>query len=898
MRNIRYKVLFVALLLLVTAGSAQPSLVSPEANTYLNDNTPTFEWNKDTTNTDNAYLEIFLDENCQSNLYFRSDAIDYIDQGSYVLPDDNALPDDIYYWRIREITDGNSECRKLNIDTTLPVVPSDVLTNPNGGEIIKGGSTYIIEWNANKIQDENLQDNPISLYYSTDNGNTWSQIATNEANDGQYEWNVPNVDTNQTKVKIVVQDKASNEASDESDAIFIIDSTAPLVYLTKPASGEHIATEVYTVSADASDVLSGIDYVRFEYSLDNGITWQEIGEDNESPYEVEWNLNSIDDTTNIKVKATAYDKAGNSASSENSNIVHDTNPPLIGDVTLSDNTVQSGSNIIIYAEISDATSGVSSVYAIINGPENYNTQITLTDNDNDGIYEGTWTSADVEGTYSIDIIAIDNAGNENIQSNVASIIIDNTPPTIVTIISPIDESYVRGNIIINVSASDGETNVDRVRYYIDGNYIGYKKFPFEKSWNTASVSDGEHEIYVVAVDDADNEKQSESINIIVDNTPPSVDIISPLEIAPVHTSNGKEIKVSYMYSEENPSQIIIEIYNTHTIGILTISQPESGVNISRQDTIEISSGAEEGKYNIRVTIYDKSGNEVSDEEINAVIVDNTAPKIISLFPENGEIVYQTSINIEVVVCDDLSGINTSSIEVYYDGDQISTSIQDYNATCKKISASVSAPADEHWYFIEVKDNANHEINMTIEFETRNSYVISNLRGRWNLISLPLIPENSYIEDVLSGLSCDYVKCVEVVWYYNAATQEWLSWSPNAPSDLTTMEDGKGYWIKLTQSASLTVKGVSLPKPPSSPPLYQVTEGWNLVGFKSTIQLDAGVYLSSLRNKWNMLVGYDADQGSVTTCTYNSQTGNIDCVMDPGRGYWLYVTETGTIAPPA
>ena len=60
---------------------------------------------------------------------------------------------------------------------------------------------------------------------------------------------------------------------------------------------------------------------------------------------------------------------------------------------------------------------------------------------------------------------------------------------------------------------------------------------------------------------------------------------------------------------------------------------------------------------------------------------------------------------------------------------------------------------------------------------------------WNLISLPTAPDPS-VESVLSGILTD----LDAVWSYDTETEIWFSYSPGAPSDLTEMVDGKGYWV--------------------------------------------------------------------------------------------------------
>jgi len=115
----------------------------------------------------------------------------------------------------------------FTIDNVNPTIQITTLVSPNGGEFWAGGSSKNITWTAGDITDINLEANPISLSYTTD-GATWNPIAGGEANDGSYSWAVPEIDFSTVKVKIVATDLAGNTASDESNAIFTIDSTHPI----------------------------------------------------------------------------------------------------------------------------------------------------------------------------------------------------------------------------------------------------------------------------------------------------------------------------------------------------------------------------------------------------------------------------------------------------------------------------------------------------------------------------------------------------------------------------------------------------------------------------------------------------------------------------------------------
>jgi len=166
---------------------------------------------------------------------------------------------------------------------------------------------------------------------------------------------------------------------------------------------------------------------------------------------------------------------------------------------------------------------------------------------------------------------------------------------------------------------------------------------------------------------------------------------------------------------------------------------------------------------------------------------------------------------------------------------------------------------------------------------------------WNLISLPLIPNNTAIATVLSGISDK----VESVWYYVTSTGSWKTWSPGIGGNLTTIEDGKAYWIKMTDAATLTVEGRMAPVPPTPLPTYSLSAGWNMLGYKSTIERETvktGTplgYLNNIAGKYSYLVTYDCHQASPW------QEIELDRgTMKPGFGYWIYMTQAGSIPAPA
>jgi hypothetical protein len=160
-----------------------------------------------------------------------------------------------------------------------------------------------------------------------------------------------------------------------------------------------------------------------------------------------------------------------------------------------------------------------------------------------------------------------------------------------------------------------------------------------------------------------------------------------------------------------------------------------------------------------------------------------------------------------------------------------------------------------------------------------------LQPNWNLISLPLVPTNSSINNVLSLLLKEGL--LVSVWQYDAETKAWHSYAPGAPPDLTTMVDGKGYFIKVTAYNVLIIQGTEQPAPPATPPVYHVVPGWNLIGYKEITTMNVSTYLSGV--DYIRVYRFDA-----STQTYTVLRPSDDMV--PGLGYWVAVKTEGWIYP--
>jgi hypothetical protein len=185
-----------------------------------------------------------------------------------------------------------------------------------------------------------------------------------------------------------------------------------------------------------------------------------------------------------------------------------------------------------------------------------------------------------------------------------------------------------------------------------------------------------------------------------------------------------------------------------------------------------------------------------------------------------------------------------------------------------------------------------------------------LYRKWNLISLPLVPleDPNFIEDVLAAHSNPAL--IEAVYYYDRCADAWSVWG-NGQSSLDTMEDGKGYWVKVDYDhadstkqpgeaiAGLWVWGTPQPVPPNAPSAYPVCEGWNMVGLTGYDD-NTYAYLGTILEDdyfWSVTYGalwaFDGDLQEWHAIT----SGQWIADLQVGEGYWLAAGADGMILPP-
>jgi hypothetical protein len=98
--------------------------------------------------------------------------------------------------------------------SSAPVEPVLQITSPNGGESWITGGAQAITWVSQGTVAE------VNLEFSLDGGASWTTIIEATANDGSYNWSIPDVVSDQCLIR--VSDAADGEPFDVSDGLFAI----------------------------------------------------------------------------------------------------------------------------------------------------------------------------------------------------------------------------------------------------------------------------------------------------------------------------------------------------------------------------------------------------------------------------------------------------------------------------------------------------------------------------------------------------------------------------------------------------------------------------------------------------------------------------------------------------
>ncbi len=238
-----------------------------------------------------------------------------------------------------------------------------------------------------------------------------------------------------------------------------------------------------------------------------------------------WNTTSVPDGT-YTLQSLATDAAGNSAYSSGIAITVNNPPPSTAVVIPSTGASVQGASALLGA-VASASNGVkiSKVQFVITGGS-YSQTVVGTATPTIYGYLDSWNTTSVpDGTYTLQSLATDAAGNSAYSSGIA-ITVNNPPPSTAVVIPSTGASVQGASALLGAvaSASNG-VKISKVQFVITGGsysqtVVGTATptiYGYLDSWNTTSVPDGTYTLQSLATDAAGNSAYSSGIAITVAN---------------------------------------------------------------------------------------------------------------------------------------------------------------------------------------------------------------------------------------------------------------------------------------------------------------------------------------------------------------------------------------------
>ncbi|MCX6376453.1 MAG: fibronectin type III domain-containing protein, partial [Armatimonadetes bacterium] len=311
------------------------------------------------------------------------------------------------------------------VDTTPPTVP--VITQPNGGEHISGGASYVISWTPSSDDIISPEEIRIRLEFNPEfnDDSGWTLIEPEAPNTGSFFWNVPLVSSTSCRVRATAIDLAGNESQpDESDSDFTIDSTPPSVpVVIQPNGGEAYAagTTQQITWTPPSDNLTSQSEIAITVEVLDSEGWSVLATvPNTGQYD--WAIPSWVDNADARIRLTAIDQAGNTSAPDESDagfLIDNQGPALQITQGPDENAWQQANTAHFEWDATDNHSAHEDIrYSYSTDGQTWTDWSSTTSVD---------LSSLADGWQSLQVKAKDTVGNENMV--VRSFGVDATPPT-------------------------------------------------------------------------------------------------------------------------------------------------------------------------------------------------------------------------------------------------------------------------------------------------------------------------------------------------------------------------------------------------------------------------------------------------------------------------------------
>ena len=587
-----------------------------------------------------------------------------------------------------------------------------------------------------------------------------------------------------------------------------------------------------TMSGNVTEIKEGVYRTRNVNASESILIFLNVSSEEEGIYPVNVTANSTENPAKMDYV--------------NTTTVVDGTPPSVNITYPPEGFITNRTQIYVNGTVEDATNVTvlvdNKTVDVIN--KNFSTILNLT-----------------EGLNMITVRAIDDAGNEG--RDIVNVTRDTEVPDI-TINMPAPAWY-RQDILVNATVTDGTSGVKEVRFRWEnatayGNWIpmsisdGY----YIAVLNISEIPDGNYTINVSALDNAFN-LANESVEVGIDRVKPII-----FNETPPNGSYITETKptISVSYQDPAPASGI----NTSAVVMLLDGEiVNATVNVTTA-TYTPEEPLEGGLHSVTVSVRDNASNENS-----------TTWRFTICVPPTNLSAEWDQVNETVIVR--WEGASECLYDVFVATDKTFENITEKH-TVKGLLWTDENATKTTLRLYRVALNGSEPTN-----ETVGKFSITIYTG-WNLISLPIMPSNTSIDEVIcdeKALPDDMIFGDEAgpgITWKSAMYIEGVGWY----GDLSELTPEEGYFYYRTgEDFRLTIAGKVLTN--ISTPVY---EGWNLLGYASVTSESMDVINEPYAG--DMIFGDEAGPGITwKSAMYIEGVGWYGELYElvPGEGYFYY-----------
>jgi hypothetical protein len=490
----------------------------------------------------------------------------------------------------------------------------------------------------------------------------------------------------QKYVRYYSADNAGNAEGVKTSNIIRIDKQAPTT--TDNSDSTWRSTDV-NVTLTPSDNGSGL--ASTKYCIDNDGTCTPTTTGTSAPVTC-----ASSSVCQQYVRYYSTDNVGNSESVKTSNVIRiDKQAPT---TTFNSPGAGSWQAADFYVSLTDSDNGIgvntSACYyrVLSNGLETKSwTARTCSASVQLTVGFGKDCAAEGQNNCSVEAYAVDNIGNtESVVSRQFSI--DYTLP-IITVNSPTTANpvYIEAGGIVTINYTYNEDRPSNITVRIYGaSTLNQTIITDMQAGNITrtdnlgippGTSNGIYNLSVNATDVAGNPMTNTQIDsVVVDNIYPSVPQAAPNTSSPAYKRNNTQLNINFTYTEANAKNYSVSIFNSTTICSNASASISSGTQAMTTGCL-ISASAADGKYSIRITVYDNANHKTEYEQPEALIIDNMEPQSVVLntigtLELNAKKYAKGSITLNATASDNADGSGIERVEFYYNNTLIGT---DYSA---------------------------------------------------------------------------------------------------------------------------------------------------------------------------------------------------------------------------